>query len=114
MNERYIKWYSPWLSRDFEMFVFGDKRGLPLLLFPTSGAHHYENKDFGLVGAIASYIDNGKVTVYCPDAIDRDESYGLSGILNSKGINHRLDDGKWRGHDWNYWRDMMLYYLSIL
>ncbi len=70
MNERYIKWYTPWLSREFEMFVFGDKRGLPLVLFPTSGARYYENKDFGLVGAIASYIDNGKVTVYCPDAID--------------------------------------------
>ena len=70
MNERYIKWYTPWLSCEFEMFVFGDKRGLPLLLFPTSGARYYENKDFGLVGAIASYIDNGKVTVYCPDGID--------------------------------------------
>ena len=29
----------------------------------------------------------------------RDESYRLSGILNSKGIKHWLDDGKWRGHD---------------
>jgi hypothetical protein len=27
MNERYIKWYTPWLSREFEMLVFGDKRG---------------------------------------------------------------------------------------
>src|SRR5207248_8436588 len=70
MNERYIKWYTPWLSREFEMLVFGDKRGLPLVLFPTSGARYYENKDFGLVGAIASYVDNGKVTVYCPDGID--------------------------------------------
>ena len=68
MNERYIKWYTPWRSSEFEMLVFGDKGGLPLVLFPTSGARYYENKDFGLVGAIASYIDNGKVTVYCPDA----------------------------------------------
>jgi esterase/lipase superfamily enzyme len=50
MNERYINWYTPWLSSEFEMLVFGDKRGLPLILFPTSGAHYYENKDFGLVG----------------------------------------------------------------
>ena len=112
MNERYIKWYTPWLSRELEMLVFGDKRGLPLVLFPTSGARYYENKDFGLVGAIASYIDNGKVTVYCPDT--RDESYRLSGILNFKGIKHWLDDGKWRGHDWNYWPDMLPYYLSLL
>jgi hypothetical protein len=30
MNERYIKWYTLWLSRGFEMFVFGEKRGLAL------------------------------------------------------------------------------------
>jgi esterase/lipase superfamily enzyme len=44
----------------------------------------------------------------------RHESYRLSEILNSKGIKHWLDDGKWRGHDWNYWQDMLPYYLSLL
>jgi esterase/lipase superfamily enzyme len=43
----------------------------------------------------------------------RHESYRLSEILNSKGIKHWLDDGKWRGHDWTYWQDMLPYYLSI-
>ncbi|HUE61655.1 MAG TPA: alpha/beta hydrolase-fold protein, partial [Chthoniobacterales bacterium] len=234
MNERYIKWHTPWLSRDFEMLAFGNGGGLPLILFPTSFGSYYQNKDFGLVGSVASYVDAGKVTVYCPDAIDLDsfynkgihpadrmkthnayenvivrdvfeharrechchrvavcgaslgayhaaniafrhpdtvsnlislsgsfdisdffdgyyddniyfnspfhylpnttdpwkynhmgivigtgewdntrhESYRLSEILNSKGIQHWLDDGKWRGHDWNYWRDMLPYYLS--
>ena len=44
----------------------------------------------------------------------RHESYRLSEILNSKEVKHWLDDGKWRGHDWNYWRDMLPYYLSKL
>jgi len=44
----------------------------------------------------------------------RHESMRLSGILNSKGIRHWLDDRKWCGHDWNYWRDMLPYYLSTL
>ena len=48
MNERYIKWYMPHRSREFEVLVFGEKRGVPLILFPTSGARYYENKDFGL------------------------------------------------------------------
>ena len=78
MNERYIKWYTPWLSRDFEILVFGNGCGLPLIIFPTSGARYYENKDFGLVGSIAWYIDNGKVTVYCPDAIDLESLYNKS------------------------------------
>src|SRR5207247_5325071 len=52
--------------------------GLPLILFPTSGARYYENKDFGLVGSVSGYIDAGKVTVYCPDAIDRESLYNKS------------------------------------
>jgi esterase/lipase superfamily enzyme len=75
MNERYIKWFTPYLSRDFEMLVFGDGRGLPLVLFPTSFGRHSQNKDFGVIDAIGSYIDNGKVTVYCPDSIDLDSFY---------------------------------------
>ena len=215
MNERYFKWYTPWLSREFEMIVFGNGGGLPLILFPTSFGRYYQNKDFGLVGSVSSYVDAGGLTVYCPDAIDlesfykksihpadrmrthkrvavcgaslgayhagniafrhpdtvshlislsgsfdissffdgyhddniyfnspyeylpntpdpwkynhmgivlgtgewdntRHETYRLSEILNSKGVKHWLDDGKWRGHDWNYWRDMLPYYLSKL
>jgi len=236
MNERYIKWFTPYLSRDFEMLVFGDGRGLPLVLFPTSFGRHSQNKDFGVIDAIGSYIDNGKATVYCPDSIDLDsfynkaihpadrmrthnayenvivgdifdfarreghcprvamcgaslgayhaaniafrhpdavshlismsgafdissffdgyyddniyfnspydylpnmpdtwkfnhmgiiigtgewdntrhESLRLSSVLNAKGIRHMFDDRKWCGHDWNYWRDMLPYYLSIL
>jgi esterase/lipase superfamily enzyme len=56
MNERYIKWYTPYLSREFEMLVFGNGDGLTLILFPTSGARYYENKDFGLVGSVAGYV----------------------------------------------------------
>ena len=45
--------------------------------------------------------------------ITRDESYRLSGILNSKQMKHWLDE-KWRCHDCNYWRDMLPYHLSLL
>jgi hypothetical protein len=31
MNERYIKWYTPYLSREFEMLVFGEKRGAGMI-----------------------------------------------------------------------------------
>ena len=236
MHERYIKWHTPWLSRDFEMLVFGEGGGLPLILFPTSFGRYYQNKDFGLVDSIAPFVDSRRVTCYCPDAIDlesfynksihpadrmrthnayenvivrdvfdfarrecsaqrvavsgaslgayhaaniafrhpdlvgalislsgsfdissffdgyhddniyfnspyqylpntsdpwkfnhiriiigtgewdntREESLRLSGILNSKGVSHWLDDRRWCGHDWNYWRDMLPCYLSTL
>src|SRR6266700_959077 len=141
MNERYIKWHTPYLSREFEMLAFGNGGGLPLILFPTSFGSYYQNKDFGLVGAVASYVDGyhddniyfNSPYEYLPNITDpwrynhmgiilgtgewdntRHESYRLSEILNSKGIKHWLDDGKWRGHEWSYWRDMLPYYLSTL
>ena len=236
MNERYIRWWTPHMSRDFEMLVFGDTRGLPLILFPTSFGRHSQNKDFGLIDACAPFIDSGKITIYCPDSADlesfynknihpadrmrthnayervivddvfdfarrecsyhrvaicgaslgayhaaniafrfpdavshlislsgafeisdffdgyhdeniyfnspyqylpnmtdtwkfnhmniilgtgewdntRHESFRLSAILNEKGVRHWLDDRRWCGHDWNYWRDMLPYYLSTI
>ncbi len=234
MEESHIRWWTPHLSREFEMLVFGEGSGLPLILFPTSFGRYHQNKDFGLVDAVAPFIDSGRITVYCPDAIDlesfynksihpadrikthlayenvvvhdvfdyarrkasvqrvavcgaslgayhaaniafrhpdtvshllslsgafdisdffdgyhdeniyfnspyqyllnmpdpwklnhmsiilgtgewdntRHESMRLSGILHSKGISHWLDDRRWCGHDWNYWRDMLPFYLS--
>ena len=44
----------------------------------------------------------------------RHESIRLSSILNAKGIQHFLDDRRWSGHDWNYWREMLPYYLSLI
>ncbi len=69
MQEQYHKWYTQHLSRDFEMLVFGHA-GFPLILFPTSKGKYYENKDHGLIESVASFIDEGKVKIYCPDGID--------------------------------------------
>jgi esterase/lipase superfamily enzyme len=70
MNERHVQWWTPHLSRNFDMMVYGDRRGIPLILFPTSFGRHTQNKDFGLIDAAAGYIDGGRVTIYCPDSID--------------------------------------------
>ena len=41
------------------LLAFGNGGRLQLIIFPTSGARYYENKDFGLIGAVAWHIDNG-------------------------------------------------------
>ncbi len=69
MQEEYIKWYSPNLSRDFDMLTFGHA-GQPVILFPTSKGRYYENKDFKLIDAVADYVDSGRIKIYCPDGID--------------------------------------------
>ncbi len=218
------------------MVVFGEGRGVPLVLFPTSYGRYYQNKDFGLIESMRSFVESGRFTIYCPDGIDTDswynrslhphdrvrthegyenvilhdvfdlarrecgchrvavggasfgayhaanvafrhpdavshlfslsgafdirqfldgyydetcyfnnppdymancrdawkfghmgivlgtgewdncrqESLRMSRILNSKGINHFLDDRRWCGHDWNWWREMLPYYLSLV
>lgn len=75
MNERYIRWWTPHLSRDFEMLVFGDGQGLPLILFPTSYGRFYQNKEFGLVESVRWFVETGRITVYCPDSVDLDSWY---------------------------------------
>jgi esterase/lipase superfamily enzyme len=52
---------------------------------PHRSGRYHQKTDFGLVDSVAPFID---------------------------GIRHWLDDRKWCGHDWNYWRDMLPYYLS--
>ena len=78
MNERYIKWHTPYLSREFGMLAFGNGGGLPLILFLTSFGLYHQNKDFGLVGSVSGYVDAGKLTVCCPDAVDLESFYNKS------------------------------------
>lgn len=74
MQEYYHKWYTQYLSRDFEMLVFGHS-GFPIILFPTSKGRYFENKDFGLVGSAWQLIESGKIKIYCPDGIDGESWY---------------------------------------
>jgi esterase/lipase superfamily enzyme len=77
MKEEHHKWYSNYLSRDFDMLTFGHS-GLPVILFPTSNGRYYENKDCHLVDSAAEIIESGKVKLYCPDGVDADSWYNYS------------------------------------
>lgn len=44
----------------------------------------------------------------------RDRNLHLSHLLHARGIPHFLDDRANCGHDWNYWRDMLPHYLSLI
>ncbi|MBB6502314.1 esterase family protein [Pedobacter cryoconitis] len=77
MKEEYKKWYSPNLSGEIELLIFGHS-GCPILLFPTSKGRYYETKDFGLIGSVQHLIEEGKVKIYCPDSIDAQSWYNKS------------------------------------
>ena len=69
MKEDYHKWYSPTLSKDIEMLVFGHA-GYPVILFPTTSGRYYECKDFKLIESAQWFLDQGLVQIYCPDSIN--------------------------------------------
>jgi esterase/lipase superfamily enzyme len=77
LKEEYYKWYTQYLSREFELLVFGHA-GYPVIAFPTSQARYYELKDFGLIGSASHLIESGQVKIYCPDGIDSYSWYNYS------------------------------------
>lgn len=77
MKEEHIRWYTPHLSREFDMLTFGHA-GYPVIAFPTSLGRYYQNKDFHLIDSVAHLIDAGEVKIYCPDGIDEQSWYNKS------------------------------------
>lgn len=56
------------------MLVVGHA-GYPVIVFPTSMGHYYENKDFKLIESARWYIDQGLIRIYCPDGMDKESWY---------------------------------------
>ena len=69
MKEEYLKWYSPTLSKDIEMLVYGHA-GYPVIVFPTTKGRYYESKDFKLIESARWFLEQGLVKIYCPDSVD--------------------------------------------
>ncbi len=69
MNVEYVKWWSPNLSQDMELKVYG-QGGKPFVVFPAQGGRFYEYEDFGMVEACRPSIEGGRVTLVTVDGID--------------------------------------------
>lgn len=87
MKEEYRKWYSLHTGRDFELLVFGHG-GIPLILFPSSMGRYYEAKDFGLIGSVSWFIEQGRVRIYCVDSADAWSWYNKSVHPAERAANH--------------------------
>lgn len=87
MKEEFHKWHSPHLNREMKMLVFGHG-GQPIILFPTTMGRYYENKDFLMMEAAKSFIENGSVQIYCPDSINELSWYNKEIHPSVKVHNH--------------------------
>ncbi len=71
MNIRYFKEYSNILERDMEFKIYGEG-GKLCFAFPPQNGKFYAFDDFGMVKTITPWIENGTITLVCPDAIDEE------------------------------------------
>jgi esterase/lipase superfamily enzyme len=71
----YVRGYSHALGRDMEHLHFGHA-GPGILAFPTSMGRFYQWEDFGLVGALADWLEAGHLQLWCVDSIDGESWYG--------------------------------------
>ena len=74
MNREYHKWFSPHLSREMELLVFGHA-GARVLVFPTRTGRFFDYENWGLVESIRHKIENGWLQLFCVDSVDAESFY---------------------------------------
>ena len=71
MQVRYHKAWSAALERDMELKIYGHG-GQPCLVFPCQDGRYFDFENFGMVDHCQPYIDQGRLTLYCVDSIDKE------------------------------------------
>ena len=85
----YIQYYSNTLSRNINLEVTGHW-GHPIIMFPSSGGQFTQNTDFGLIGSVMNFIEEGKVKIYNVESIDMMSFYNDHMDSNTKIHNYEL------------------------
>ncbi|MEO7802079.1 MAG: alpha/beta hydrolase-fold protein [Ginsengibacter sp.] len=87
MNRELTSWYSPALSAEMPIAVYGTF-GFSLLMVPTAAADYLEYERFQLIDTLAPYINAGKVKVFSINSVN-DRSWMNNEILpEHKAIHH--------------------------
>ena len=69
MQVEYFREYSKNLDRDMEYKVYGHA-GKPAIFFPSQDGRFYQYEDFGMIEACKSFIDDGRLQIFCVDSMD--------------------------------------------
>ena len=88
-NVNHIQYYSNILSRNINLEVTGNW-GYPILMFPSSGGSYTQNTDFGLIGSVMKYIDEGRIKVYNVESLDSMSFYNDDLDTGTKVYNYDL------------------------
>ncbi|TIW89616.1 MAG: hypothetical protein E5V51_04435, partial [Mesorhizobium sp.] len=74
MDISYHKAFARNLGRDMEYKRYGHA-GRPVVVFPTSQGRFYQFEDSGGVGALAEFIDTGRIQLFTVDGIDSESFF---------------------------------------
>jgi esterase/lipase superfamily enzyme len=69
MNHYHHELHSPAIGAAGVVSAYGHY-GRPVLVFPSEGGRAYDWQDNGMIGAIESLLDAGRVKLYCVDSFD--------------------------------------------
>lgn len=85
------QWHSPHLGRDMTVKVYGHW-GQPYIVFPCSRGRYFDYEGMGMINAIAPFIDNGRIKLYCVDSIDEYSWYDFSVSPAERNSRHEQYD----------------------
>jgi esterase/lipase superfamily enzyme len=77
MHTEEHRWVSPSLGHEMTLKVYGHW-GIPLIVFPCSRGRYFDYEGMGMTGAIGSFIDGGRIKLYCIDSVDGQSWYDFS------------------------------------
>lgn len=71
MKSAYYTEFSHHLNRQMEFKVFGHS-GKPCLVFPSQNGRFFDFENYGMIDAVAHFVNDGRLQLFCVDSIDNE------------------------------------------
>lgn len=84
MKSAYYTEFSHHLNRQMEFKVFGHS-GKPCLVFPSQNGRFFDFENYGMIDAVAHFVNDGRLQLFCVDSID-DETWSNSSATPEERI----------------------------
>lgn len=85
------RWHSPHLEREMSLKIYGHW-GRPLIVFPCSRGRYFDYEGMGMIDAIAGFINDGRIKLFCVDSIDAESWYDFGVPPVTRNARHEAFD----------------------
>ena len=83
MHSEEITHYSSCLDREMHIMCYGHD-GLPFLGFPTQDSMCRNYEDFGMIGALRDFLEEGRIRLFVVDTVDRESWSPTGGDMSAR------------------------------